>query len=50
MKQKTCEKQNNTDKKGNPANIYLFKLNNKNTKKQCEICSKLTIKTLEQRH
>ena len=26
-----------------PANIYLFKINNKNTIKRCEICSKLTI-------
>ena len=28
-----------------PANIYLFKGNNGNTKKTCEICSKLIIKT-----
>ena len=28
-----------------PANIYLFKVNNRNTRKRCEICSKLTIKT-----
>ena len=27
------------------ANIYLFKVSNKNTSKRCEICSKLTIKT-----
>ena len=27
-----------------PANIYLFKVNNRNTRKRCEICSKLTIK------
>ena len=32
------------------ANIYLFKVNNKNTRKRCEICSKLTIKTPERRH
>ena len=25
--------------------IYLFKVNNRNTGKKCEICSKLTIKT-----
>ena len=25
-------------------NIYLFKINNKNTRKMCEICSKLTIR------
>ena len=34
----------------NPANIYLFKVSNRNTRKKCEICSKLTIKTPEQRH
>ena len=33
----------------NPANIYLFKVNNRNTRNRCEICSKLTIKTPEQR-
>ena len=32
-----------------PANIYLFKVNNKNTRKRCQICSKLTIKTPERR-
>ena len=30
--------------------IYLFKFNNRNTRKMCEICSKLTIKTPEQCH
>ena len=30
-----------------PANIYLFKVNNKNTRKRCEISSKLTIKPPE---
>ena len=25
-----------------PANIYLFKVDNRNTRKRCEICSKLT--------
>ena len=28
-----------------PANIYLLKVNNRNTRKRCKICSKLTIKT-----
>ena len=28
--------------------IYLFDVNNKNTRKWCEICSKLTKKTPEQ--
>ena len=30
-----------------PINIYLFKDNNKNTRKRCEICSKLIIKIPE---
>ena len=29
------------------VNIYLFKFNNRNTKKGCEICSNLAIKTPE---
>ena len=30
-----------------PTNIYFFKVNNRNTRKRCEICSKLIIKTPE---
>ena len=30
-----------------PANIYLFKGNNRITRKRCQICSKLTLKTPE---
>ena len=33
-----------------PANIYLFKVNNKNSRKMSEICSKLIIKVPEQRY
>ena len=33
-----------------PAGIYLLKVDNKNTRTRCEICSKLTIKTPEQLH
>ena len=33
-----------------PVNIYLFKLNNRNSRKRCEMCSKLTIKTPERHH
>ena len=33
----------------NPANVYLFKVNNRN-RKRSEICSKLTIKALERQH
>ena len=32
-----------------PAGIYLLKVNNRNTRTKCEICSKLTIKTPERR-
>ena len=32
-----------------PAGIYLFKVNSRNTRKRCEICSKLTINTPERR-
>ena len=30
-----------------PVGIYMFKVNNRNTRTRCEICSKLTIKTPE---
>ena len=33
-----------------PANIYLFKDNNRNTTKRCEICSKLKKMTPERGH
>ena len=32
------------------VNIYLFKVSNKTTRKKCEICLMLTIKTPEQCH
>ena len=35
---------------GFPANIYLYKVNNRNTRKRCEIYSNLTIKTPERHH
>ena len=38
----------NTEK-AYPAGIYLLKVNNRNTRKRCEICPKLTIKTPERR-
>ena len=34
----------------NPAKIFLFKANDGNTRTICEICSKLTIRTPQQRH
>ena len=34
----------------NPANIYLFKFNNRSLRKRCESCSKLTIKIPEPRY
>ena len=33
-----------------PIRIYLFKVNNGNSRTMCEICSKLTIKIPERRH
>ena len=33
-----------------PSNMHLFKINNRNTRKRNEICSKLIIKTPKQRH
>ena len=36
-------------KKVDPVNIYLLKVNNRNTRARCEISSKLTIKTPERR-
>ena len=33
----------------NPVDSYLLKVNNRNTRARCEICSKLTIKTPERR-
>ena len=32
------------------AGIYLFRVNNRNTRTMCETCSKLTIKTSERHH
>ena len=34
----------------NPADFYLFKVNNENTKTMYVICSNLTIKTQERQH
>ena len=33
-----------------PVGIYMFKVNNRNTRAKCKIFSKLTIKTPERRH
>ena len=33
----------------NPAGNYMFKVNSRNTRTRCEICSKLTIKIPERR-
>ena len=39
----------NNIKSTNPVGIYLLKVNNRNTRTRCKICSKLTIKTPERR-
>ena len=41
---------NLTHKAFSPTDIYLLKVNNRNTRTRCEICSKLTIKIPERRH
>ena len=33
-----------------PSRHYLLKVNNRNTRTRCEICSKLTINAPERRH
>ena len=33
-----------------PAGNYMFRVNSRNTRTRCKICSKLTIKTPERRH
>ena len=44
MRAEDCYGQNNI-----PATNYLFKVNDGNTRKSCEICSELTTKTPEER-
>ena len=34
----------------NPVDKYMFKVSNRNTRKRCEIYSKLTVMTSERRH
>ena len=38
----------NARMENSPGGIYLFKVNNRNIRKRCEICSKLTIEAPEQ--
>ena len=45
----THQKTKNRHFRLNPAGIYLLKVNNRNTRTRCEICSKFTIKTPERR-
>ena len=40
----------NKDRARYQANIYLFKVNNRNSRKRSEVCSKLTIKTPDRCH
>ena len=40
---------NNKNNDNIPGNIYFFKVSNRNTRTWCDICSKLRIKTSEQR-
>ena len=42
LKRINCKNRNN-----NPANIYLFQVNNRNTRERSKMCSELTTKTPE---
>ena len=44
---RTLFRTQNTSQK--PTNIYLFKIKNRNSRKRCETCSKLTMKILKRR-
>ena len=39
-----------TENSSNPTTVYLFKFNNRNSRKRCEKGSKLTKKTSKLRH
>ena len=39
-----------TERSNSPVGNYMCKVNNRNTRTRCEVCSKLTIKTPAQRH
>ena len=39
-----------TKEPADPVGNYMFKFNNRNIRKRCDICSKLIIKTPERRH
>ena len=45
-----CNKQKKFFDYNHPANICLFKVNNKDTRNRCEMCSHLTVKAPEQCH
>ena len=47
---KIIKKHSTTVGGSNPATIYLFKVNNRNIRKTCKICSESSIKTPERRH
>ena len=46
---KNINDNNNKNNDNIPGNIYFFKVSNRNTRTWCDICSKLRIKTSEQR-
>ena len=47
-KKRGCSKYVHVRTRG-PAGNYMFKVNNRNTRTRCEICSNLTIKPPERR-
>ena len=49
METRQWREENSVTKEYSPAGIYLLKVNNRNTRTRCEICSNLTIKAAEKR-
>ena len=47
---KNLQKNENNTGHEYPVGNYMFKVNNKNTRARCEICSKLTKETPERHH
>ena len=49
VKSSCCQNSKKFHLDENPAKTYLFKVNNRNTRKMCEISSKFTVKAPKQR-
>ena len=50
LKKECCQDNHLHECDQTPVGNIMFKVNNRNNRARCEICSKLTIKTTERRH